>query len=242
MAKNSIKLDLLERILSEPCERKIAEASLDAFQELVAGDHYSATHYDFKSGAIEIFHPGAGWLGAAHALTSACGNFFFDYPTNADFFRKRRSAAYLRSELIPTRQWQRGEIYNEVDRHLGVKDMAAIYQITPSGGVMILTCGRDRQFRAKDVEQVRKFQRVLNALPPFHARRLPAPPPMGGAVARFGGLTAREQEVLHWVRKGKRNSEIAIILNISHHTVRHHLEKVFAKTGAETRTAAAHAA
>jgi len=51
-------------------------------------------------------------------------------------------------------------------------------------------------------------------------------------------LTAREMEILHWVREGKRNAEIARILNISAHTVRHHLENVFAKLGVETRTAA----
>ena len=51
-------------------------------------------------------------------------------------------------------------------------------------------------------------------------------------------LSLREREVLHWVREGKRNSEIAQILNISTHTVRHHLASVFVKLGVETRTAA----
>jgi len=51
-------------------------------------------------------------------------------------------------------------------------------------------------------------------------------------------LSLREREVLHWVREGKRNSEIAQIANISTHTVRHHLENIFAKLGVETRTAA----
>jgi len=51
-------------------------------------------------------------------------------------------------------------------------------------------------------------------------------------------LSLREREVLHWVREGKRNSEIAQITNISTHTVRHHLENIFGKLGVETRTAA----
>jgi len=51
-------------------------------------------------------------------------------------------------------------------------------------------------------------------------------------------LSAREREILYWVGEGKRNSEIAQILNISVHTVRHHLENVFVKLGVETRTAA----
>jgi len=52
-------------------------------------------------------------------------------------------------------------------------------------------------------------------------------------------LTAREAEVLYWVVKGKINRDIADILGASPATVKKHLERVFAKLGVETRTAAA---
>ncbi|MCV2351180.1 response regulator transcription factor [Paucibacter sp. Y2R2-4] len=52
-------------------------------------------------------------------------------------------------------------------------------------------------------------------------------------------LTAREAEVLYWVIKGKINRDIADILGASPATVKKHLERVFAKLGVETRTAAA---
>ena len=52
-------------------------------------------------------------------------------------------------------------------------------------------------------------------------------------------LTAREAEVLYWVAKGKINRDIADILGASPATVKKHLERVFAKLGVETRTAAA---
>ena len=52
-------------------------------------------------------------------------------------------------------------------------------------------------------------------------------------------LTAREVEILCWVDSGKRNTEIASILGLSVHTIRKHLENIFAKLGVETRTAAA---
>lgn len=54
---------------------------------------------------------------------------------------------------------------------------------------------------------------------------------------RFG-LTPRESEVLIWVAQGKTNSDAAAILGITPHTVRTHLEHVFAKLGVETRHAA----
>jgi DNA-binding response OmpR family regulator/DNA-binding CsgD family transcriptional regulator len=52
-------------------------------------------------------------------------------------------------------------------------------------------------------------------------------------------LTPREAEVLYWVVKGKINRDIADIVGASPMTVKKHLERVFAKLGVETRTAAA---
>ena len=52
-------------------------------------------------------------------------------------------------------------------------------------------------------------------------------------------LTAREAEVLYWVVKGKINRDIADILGSSPATVKKHLERILAKLGVETRTAAA---
>lgn len=52
------------------------------------------------------------------------------------------------------------------------------------------------------------------------------------------GLTAREAEVLYWVCQGKINRDIGDILGASPATVKKHLERVYAKLGVETRTAA----
>jgi DNA-binding CsgD family transcriptional regulator len=51
-------------------------------------------------------------------------------------------------------------------------------------------------------------------------------------------ISAREEEVLEWLKLGKSNGEIAVILGISEHTVRHHLERIFGKLGVENRRAA----
>ncbi|WP_265645219.1 response regulator [Verminephrobacter aporrectodeae] len=60
-----------------------------------------------------------------------------------------------------------------------------------------------------------------------------------GSMGLAFGLTAREAEVLYWVVKGKINRDIGAILGASPATVKKHLERVFAKLGVETRTAAA---
>ena len=59
------------------------------------------------------------------------------------------------------------------------------------------------------------------------------------AIALSFKLTPREAEVLYWVVKGKINRDIGDIIGSSPMTVKKHLERVFAKLGVETRTAAA---
>ena len=52
-------------------------------------------------------------------------------------------------------------------------------------------------------------------------------------------LTAREQEVLTWVARGKSNAVIADIVGISQHTVNGYLRRVYLKTQTSDRTTAA---
>ena len=51
-------------------------------------------------------------------------------------------------------------------------------------------------------------------------------------------LTPREREILHWIAEGKRDSEIAKILNLSVRTVEQHVRTCLRKLNVETRTAA----
>ena len=52
-------------------------------------------------------------------------------------------------------------------------------------------------------------------------------------------LTHQEMTILHWLRMGKSNPQIAQILRLEVATVKKHLEHIFAKLGVENRTAAA---
>jgi DNA-binding CsgD family transcriptional regulator len=61
----------------------------------------------------------------------------------------------------------------------------------------------------------------------------------GAQALGASGLTSREAEVLAWVARGRTNSEIGSILNISSRTIQKHLEHIFQKLGVESRTAAA---
>jgi DNA-binding CsgD family transcriptional regulator len=59
-----------------------------------------------------------------------------------------------------------------------------------------------------------------------------------GRPARPGGLTPREVEVLRRVAGGLSNHHIAVELGVSDHTVRRHLQNIFAKLGVSSRAAA----
>lgn len=52
------------------------------------------------------------------------------------------------------------------------------------------------------------------------------------------GLSDREHEIVHWVRLGKTNIEISIILGISPNTVKNHLKRIFSKLDVSSRAQA----
>jgi len=54
----------------------------------------------------------------------------------------------------------------------------------------------------------------------------------------IGGLSDREHEILHWVRSGKTNLEIGMILGISPNTVKNHLKRIFQKLDVTCRAQA----
>ena len=64
----------------------------------------------------------------------------------------------------------------------------------------------------------------------------------GQARARAGALarpvSAREAEILHWVREGKSNDEIGMILGISGLTVKNHLQRLYRLLGVSNRAQA----
>ena len=58
----------------------------------------------------------------------------------------------------------------------------------------------------------------------------------GSAVS--GAVSPREADCMRWVLKGKSDTEIGLILEISHTTVKFHIERVKKKLDVKTRTQA----
>lgn len=138
------------------------------------------------------------------------------------------------SELMPRRDFQRTDFYQDIFRPFGIQHQVCVLLSRP-GWMNTLTINRDRpipermktllELAGRHVRLAQRnaclFDKVLNVVPEGEAN-----------------LTARESEVFGWMREGKRNSEIGVILGCSPRTVDKHVENILRKTGAETRTAA----
>jgi DNA-binding CsgD family transcriptional regulator len=148
---------------------------------------------------------------------------------------KPGSGAQKYSDYLTPRQLHRLELYHDVGRPLGVEDMIRLW-IHPAGtadGARLEFDRPDWGFRERDRD-------VLNVMLP-HLQRFRRRAARRRARARrplAAVLTARETEILELVAEGKTNGEIARLLWISPHTVRKHLEHVYATLGVHTRTAA----
>ena len=245
MLRVNVQLEILDRIVSARSDRGLAEAAVDGLREVSPGDHFSAILFNPATLAADVYFSHKGWLPSVHDFRMAASGKLIAHPLARKFLSRREPMALIRSREVSDREWHKSAIYNEVDRPLDVKDVATAYLFTASNRVLILTCGRSRRFLDREFSPLQAFHRVLNSMAPFHplSRR-----PVGlqntapGAVVSVGklaDLTVREHEILNWVREGKRDLEIGIILDISPRTVNHHLASIYHKLGVETRTAAA---
>jgi len=79
--------------------------------------------------------------------------------------------------------------------------------------------------------------RKIDGLPVFEPEQVTAPILLNSLIK--SGLTTREIEILEWVRNGKTNIEIGMILDISSFTVKNHLQRIFRKINVTNRAQAA---
>jgi DNA-binding CsgD family transcriptional regulator len=245
MPKAHIHLEILERIVSAGDDHALAEAALAGLCEISPGDHFSAILFNPVTLTAEAFFPHQGWLPSGSDFRDAANDKLIEHPLARKFLNRQESMAMLRSREVSDKEWRKSFIYNELDRPLGVEDIATLYHVTASKRVLVLTCGRSRRFFDHEFTPIQAYHRILNGLAQFHPMsrcqdstpiaELSDPDPLG----KLATLTTREGDILHWVREGKRDPEIAIILAISPRTVNHHVASIHRKLGVETRTAAA---
>ncbi|MCW1884048.1 helix-turn-helix transcriptional regulator [Luteolibacter flavescens] len=136
------------------------------------------------------------------------------------------------ADLMPRRRFQKTDFYQDIFRPYGIEHQVNVL-LSREGWINALTINRDKAIDGRS--------KTLLALASRHIRLAHRQACLTDSLRRGGteeSLTPREQEVFRWLREGKRNSEIGIILGCSPRTVDKHVENILRKTGAETRTAA----
>ena len=126
-------------------------------------------------------------------------------------------------------------------------DDESVLEALRAGARSYLTKDADRTDIARALHAAAGGLTVID--PRAHATLLAAtaakPDPSGTAPAGTApaapapdGLTQREVEILALIARGLTNSEIAAQLFLSSHTIKTHINRVFAKTGSRDRAAA----
>jgi DNA-binding NarL/FixJ family response regulator len=134
-------------------------------------------------------------------------------------------------------------------------DDASVLEALQAGARSYLTKDADRTDIARALQAAAEGltvfdPRVRATLLAAASSNAPAPPPASSAASSAGaasaarapeppdGLTQREAEILGLIARGLTNPEIAQRLFLSNHTVKTHINRIFAKTGSRDRVAA----
>jgi len=146
------------------------------------------------------------------------------------------------TDFVTQRDFERTALYNEIMRPNDVRYQLLIPLELP-GYIATVTINRRSHFFQGEIKKLRLFSphlvrahlnaQTITRLLAF-ASDVPQP-----ELLRNLGLTPQESHIMHWLIQGKRDSEIAQILNSKTRTVEKHTQHIFTKLGVETRTAAA---
>jgi DNA-binding NarL/FixJ family response regulator len=124
-------------------------------------------------------------------------------------------------------------------------DDASVREALQAGARSYLTKDADRSEIAQALQAATRGltvldSRVQTALLEAAAAAPPAVPaaPAAGPSTAPDGLTEREVEILRLIVQGLTNPEIAARLFLSTHTIKTHVNRIFAKTGSRDRAAA----
>ncbi len=166
------------------------------------------------------------------------------FPENPAAPALRRGARGVLSinDFVTQREFERTTLYNEIMRPIDVRYQLLVPLEVPSY-IATVSVNRRSPFSRDEIRKLHLFsphlvRAYLNAQAIKRLRTL-APDVPQLELLQDLGLTPQESHILHWLIQGKRDGEIAQILNSKTRTVEKHVQHIFDKLGVETRTAAA---
>jgi DNA-binding CsgD family transcriptional regulator len=136
------------------------------------------------------------------------------------------------SDIVPDAEWRQGGMYADYDRPLGIEHelMVCLDAGRPQRTLRLLFArGAGSDFSERDVAVLTLLQPHLQSAYVAAERRRRGLRP----------LTDRQRQILQYIAAGYTNGQIATRLDVSEHTVRKHVENIFARLDVTSRTAAA---
>jgi DNA-binding CsgD family transcriptional regulator len=238
-------LQLLARVEPQAGDAgSFARAVVLALGDYVAAELTTLSVCDLKTGHRQVVGLPGVRLGADEI---ACfDRHFFEHPLVRHHGLEGGMLTRRISDLVSRHDFQRSALYADYYRRIGLEYAIAVPLFSDRRTlVSVVLNRRGLDFDERDRErldllrphlaflygQARKAAATPSARPPL----VPVPVPPDASPP---GLTLREAEVMHWLARGKTDSDIAALLSISPRTVQKHLEHVYVKLGVETRTAA----
>lgn len=174
---------------------------------------------------------------------------FHEHPLVLHHAVQRGRGAHRISDSIPFGRFRQGALYADYYRRIGIDHAVALPLLVDERRLVSFVLNRrgrdftDRECALLDIvgrylaAQFRQAERNASG-----SGRATLAVVDGGALSATDmaslPLTPREREVLGWVGAGKTDRDVACLIGCSHRTVQKHLERIYAKLGVETRTAA----
>lgn len=230
--------------------RLFASAGVEALPELVASEITTLSVCDVASAHRSVVGSRGSTLSAADR---ACfDRHFSEHPLVRYHAGLRGRSAHRISDSVPFTRFRHTALYSEYYRRIGIDHAVALpIHVDERVLVSFVLNRRGRDFSDRECELLDLVGAHLTVLYRKSAAREPPPaasigPPAAQAsrlsvpIASSAALplTARQREVLRWVGAGKTDRDVALLVGCSHRTVQKHLERIYARLGVETRTAA----
>lgn len=167
---------------------------------------------DFRAGVHQHWSEGGGRVTSA-SISEGCGSNL----DVSELHTELRQMKHILFHAIPDTRFNADHLYILLRHDQGFSD-------------------HERKLFELVLPHVDAAVRKIDGLPVFEPDQVAAPTLLNSLIK--AGLTTRELEILEWVRSGKTNIEIGMILDISSFTVKNHLQRIYKKINVSNRAQA----
>ena len=203
---------------------------------LAASEFTTLSRCDLRSGRRVVF--GASPSAISDEERAAFDRHFGEHPLVQYHAVARGAFAHRISDSLSQPRFRATALYNDYYRRVGLSHALALPIRMDGRELVSFVLNRQgHDFSDRELALLDTLRRPLALAWERLCAERRTPAMATEVVARYA-LTPREAEVLSWVAHGKTDRDVAALLRCSPRTVHKHLQRVYAKLGVETRTAA----